>query len=460
MTELLLNNFAAWSAQIAVLIAIGAIAALTLAPGRARLVFWQVLLAIALLLPAMEPWTSRPVQLGDSISLSMSAATVVAAPQSAACVWQREYWLWIAAAGMVFRALWIAVGLARLRWHRLSARPLADPPVPFENLGIRWYVSDTVSGPVTFGWLRPSIVLPSRVCELPADLREAIACHELIHVRRRDWLFVLAEESIRGLFWFHPAVWFALSRIQLAREQAVDSEVVRLLNRDRYLDALMAVASHKLYPIDVAPAPLFLKKRQLAERVSAILKETRMSKSRVIASLATVCSAALIAARVAIFFFPLVRAPRNLWRNFRRMNRASRSIPEESCCTATEYFSERDQRHGDAGGDAQHQWRGNRCACIERSTGSARDGATQRAGLALRCEHGRSAHGSDFDPLRSVVVGPSRHSGPRPARHDREAIATADHRRAHQYYGDRRDAGPGAASPAGHPGARQRLVQR
>src|SRR6202035_404446 len=41
------------------------------------------------------------------------------------------------------------------------------------------------------------------------------------------------------------------------------------------------------------------------ERVSPILKETQMSKSRVIASLATVCSAALIAARVAMFFFPL-----------------------------------------------------------------------------------------------------------------------------------------------------------
>ncbi len=195
MTELLLNNFAAWSAQIAVLIAIGAIAALTLAPGRARLVFWQILLAIALLLPAIEPWTSRPVQFGDSISISMSAATIVAAPRPASFVWHREDWLWIAAAGIAFRALWIAVGLIRLRRHRLSARPLADPPVPFESLGIRWYVSDTVSGPVTFGWLRPSIVLPSRVLELPADLREAIACHELIHVRRRDWLFVIAEEA-------------------------------------------------------------------------------------------------------------------------------------------------------------------------------------------------------------------------------------------------------------------------
>ena len=116
---------------------------------------------------------------------------------------------------------------------------------------------------------------------------------------------MLAEESIRGLFWFHPAVWFALSRIQLARERLSIQKWLRLLSRDRYLDALLAVASHQLYPADVAPAPLFLKKRQLAERVSAILKETRMSKSRVIASLATVCSAALIAARVAIVFVSL-----------------------------------------------------------------------------------------------------------------------------------------------------------
>jgi TonB family protein len=308
MTALFFNNFLAWTAQIAILIAIGAIAAITLAPGRARLLFWQVLLAVALLLPAIEPWSTPPADTGGSISFPTSTWAVVVAPHTSRFTWRREDVLWLIAAGAALRALWIAVGLARLRRHRLAARRLSEPPVPFENLGIRWYVSDTVSGPVTFGWLRPSIVLPSRVCALPADLREAIACHELVHVRRRDWLYVLGEEAIRGLFWFHPAVWFALSQIQLAREQAVDSEVVRLMtNRERYLDALVAVAAHKLYP-DVVPAPLFLKKRQLAVRVAAILKETRMSKARLVASFATVCSATLFAAGLAVWLFPLQSA--------------------------------------------------------------------------------------------------------------------------------------------------------
>jgi TonB family protein len=312
----LFNNLAAWTAQIGILVAIGAVAAWTLAPGRARLVFWQGLLAIALLLPVIQPWTRPLAGMGATVSVTTSMAAVATASQHSHFAWRnvfgalrdalsKENLLFIILAGAVLRALWIMVGLARLRRHRLAARLLPQPPVPFENIGIRWYVSDTISGPVTFGWSRPSILLPARVCELPADLREAIACHELVHVRRGDWLFVLAEEAIRGLFWFHPAVWFALSQIQLAREQTVDSEVVRLMsNRERYLDALVAVAAQRLHP-DVVPAPLFLKKRQLAVRVAAVLKETRMSKPHLIASFTTVCSAALIAARLAVWFFPL-----------------------------------------------------------------------------------------------------------------------------------------------------------
>jgi TonB family protein len=302
----LLANLIAWSAQICVLVAVGGLAALTLKHPRARLIFWQGLLAIALLLPAVEPWSQvvlHPVAL-------LAVATPVAAPPGSPAAlplvtWNAGYLLAVFVAGALLRGLWIAAGFLRLRRHRLAARVLADPPIPFERSHVRWYISDSISGPVTFGWLRPSILLPERVNRLPADLREAIACHELVHVRRRDWLFVLAEEAIRGLLWFHPAIWFVLSRIQLAREQVVDLEVVRLTrDRDRYLDALLAVAAHKIEP-DVAPAPLFLKKRQLAVRVAAVIKETSMSKSRMVASLTTVCSAALIAARLAVWFFPL-----------------------------------------------------------------------------------------------------------------------------------------------------------
>jgi protein TonB len=303
---LLLDNVLAWSAQVGVLVAVGAIAAFMLSDHRVRLIFWQAILAIALLLPALEPWHQPMVENTESVSVASSAAPVIVNHPSAWRVtWRREYLLLLIAGGAALRFLWIGAGLVRLRRHRLDARMLTIPPVPFSNPRVRWFISNTVGGPVTFGFLSPTILLPARVAELPEDLREAIAHHELAHVRRRDWLFVLLEESIRSALWFHPAIWFVLSRIQLAREQVVDAEVVGLTrDRVRYLDALVAVAAQRLLP-DVAPAPLFLKKRQLAVRVAAVLKETRMSKPRMFLSFTTVCSAALIAARLAVWMFPM-----------------------------------------------------------------------------------------------------------------------------------------------------------
>lgn len=303
---LFLDNLFAWSAQAAVLVGVAALAAMTLTHPRGRLIFWQGILAIVLLLPAVEPWRQPMAEDTGSVSIVTSTAQVVVARRAGFHFsWKREYFLLLIAAGAALRFLWIGAGLVRLRRHRLDARMLTIPPVPFSNPRVRWFVSNTVGGPVTFGFLNPSILLPARVAELDADLREAIAHHELAHVRRRDWLFVLFEESIRSLLWFHPGVWFVLSRIQLAREQVVDAEVVGLTrDRERYLDALVAVAAQRLLP-DVAPAPLFLKKRQLAVRVAAVLKETRMSKPRIFLSYTSVCSAALVAVRLAVWMFPM-----------------------------------------------------------------------------------------------------------------------------------------------------------
>lgn len=294
-----------WSIQALALTAAGVLAALTLANAKARLIFWQGLLLALLLLPAIEPWQIRPVVVVDAAPMPDPVSQIGVAAQPATH-WQPEWWVLLIAAGAAFRLFWIGAGFLRLRNYRRKATPLTEPPFPFASGTARWYVSATVPGPVTYGWIRPSILLPARVMQLPAPFREAIACHELSHVRRRDWLFVLAEEIIRSVLWFHPAVWYILSRIQLAREQVVDSEVVGLTkDRDGYLEALVEVAAQKLRP-DLAPAPLFLRKRHLASRVAAVLKEVSMPAPRIAARLAAAFSVMILATRVAVLFIPFV----------------------------------------------------------------------------------------------------------------------------------------------------------
>jgi hypothetical protein len=130
-------------------------------------------------------------------------------------------------------------------------------------------------------------------------------CHELLHVRRRDWLVTIAEEFGAALYWFHPGVWWLLSQARLSREQLVDAEVVRLTeSREHYIAALLAVAGTKI-KLDLAPAPLFLRKRHLTQRMHSLLTEVSMSKFRLVSSYAAIAAILAVVAWAMFLSFPL-----------------------------------------------------------------------------------------------------------------------------------------------------------
>lgn len=140
---------------------------------------------------------------------------------------------------------------------------------------------------------------------MEAETQRAIVCHELIHVRRRDWTWCLAEEFVRTLLRFHPAIWWLIERIHLTREQLVDQAVIELTaSRERYVEALLHVARLKIEP-NLIPAPLFLRRGLLKKRVAEILKETTMNTRRLILCLAVSAGALFLVARAATSIFPL-----------------------------------------------------------------------------------------------------------------------------------------------------------
>jgi hypothetical protein len=167
-----------------------------------------------------------------------------------------------------------------------------------------------IDSAVTFGVRRPAILVPGRLLEAPEPHQRAIVAHELHHVARRDWVWVLAEEALRIALWWHPAIWFALGEAQLAREEIVDRRTIAATgNRTGYLEALIAAA-------DSAPAgalgfgPQFYRRRQLFTRVRRLLQEETMSNVRVFA----VAAALAIAVPATVFgvsaAFPLTAAER------------------------------------------------------------------------------------------------------------------------------------------------------
>jgi TonB family protein len=307
-----LMNLANYSAQLAAVVLAGSVAPVLLRIRRpdALLIYRQALLAACLLLPFLQPWR-RPTA-DSSVAVTVGAGSIApsTAPAPRHIPWDETAAI-LLGSGMLARLGWLAVGLARLHRYRRRAEVLIPLPPVFDALQRRLDVwpsvclSGEVSSPVTFGVSVPVILLPPAFLTMPRAAQEAIACHELTHVRRRDWAAAMLEEVVRAVFWFHPAVWWLLGQIQLTREQTVDAQVIHITaSREQYIDALLAVAGGHLQP-DLAPAPLFLRKAHLTQRVALMLKEVSMSPKRLLSSLAAICGALVITSRFATLYFPI-----------------------------------------------------------------------------------------------------------------------------------------------------------
>ena len=312
MTSWWLGNLLEYSLQVMLLITAGGLlaAVFRLREPRLRLAYLQTLLACCLLLPLVQPWR-------ESVATPASDFTL-AAPVEAVGNGQEDSWGSVAAfvlgGGAVIRLLWLGAGIIRLRRlkksaRRCDAREKRVPVLTAANASPRLLVTSQVDGPVTFGWFRPVVLLPESFAAAHPDTQSAVLTHELVHVERRDWLWTVAEEIIRSLLWFHPAVRWLISRIQLAREQVVDREVVnRTGEREAYLRALMEITKARAAPAFSA-APAFLRRWHLKARVQTLLEEVSMTKSRMVVSLAAMAVLLAAAGVLTVSYFPLRKAP-------------------------------------------------------------------------------------------------------------------------------------------------------
>lgn len=274
------DNLVTYSLQIGLLVGLTSFipAVLRLWRPKAKLLFWQLLLITCLALPALRPWRHEMITVSEQAPPPLLPMAPL--PPVKHTMPRSEMALLVLAAGAAIRLAWLGAGFWKLRRYRRHSHPLAGPCAWRVNADLR--ISEAIASPVTFGYFNPVVLLPAQFPELDHGKQDAILCHEVLHVWRHDWLFTVGEELVRAVFWFHPAIWWLLGEIQLSREQVVDQEVINLTSRrDEYLDALLAIAGASAQ-LDLAPAPLFLRKRHLKQRVVSILKEVRMSKTRLI----------------------------------------------------------------------------------------------------------------------------------------------------------------------------------
>src|SRR4051794_2936219 len=256
-----------------------------------------------------------------SVQSSPSASTVVVAPVAlkdapAASVAPRASLNPVAAATAVY-ALPAAIllfitflALARLialraradvlvDGHWLSALARAQRRMGFKH-GTALLTSNELSSPISWGLMRPVILLNTRAVEASGEA-EAIIAHELAHVARMDWAKLLLARVATALFWFNPFVWLLAREAHQLREETADDAVLAADIADTdYAQLLVGVARHECPGLLLGAHGVAPSKSSLARRVARVLdgKSTRGPVARSFA-LGVFVGAVLIAAPLA-----------------------------------------------------------------------------------------------------------------------------------------------------------------
>lgn len=187
--------------------------------------------------------------------------------------------IWIGGAGLGLAAL--LLGLARLSRLASGARRFSEgvwvrhAEEIRREYGLRpvtMLLSKHSTLLITWGVLRPRVLLPAGACRWREDRVRLVLCHELAHIRRGDWIVQLAAELLRAIYWFNPLVWIACGRLRRESEQACDDAVLnRGVDGSEYATHLVGIARELHHRRTWVPAPAIVRTSHLERRVRAML---------------------------------------------------------------------------------------------------------------------------------------------------------------------------------------------
>jgi len=206
---------------------------------------WIAALLCIVLLPAVS--LTIPPKPAQSIAISTAllpaasgrlASNSVASGQDPASPVPFDYSLIVIwAAGALLVSARIAIGLMRIA--RITRR--AAPGSSAGAIRLRW--SGEIPAPLTWGILRPVVLLPAASANCQPNWLRLIENHELAHVARKDWLSQMLAQAACALYWFHPLAWFAAAAMRREAERACDDMVLATgTDAVQYASCLLDVA--------------------------------------------------------------------------------------------------------------------------------------------------------------------------------------------------------------------------
>ena len=148
-----------------------------------------------------------------------------------------------------------------------------------ESISIKRKISlfshKNVNIPLTWGVIKPVVILPPESRNWTQDQRSSALFHELSHIKRGDFLIKILARCSVALYWFNPLSWFAFRMMKKEQEKACDELVLKTgVKPSTYAVNLLSIKKAGQFPWSQPSTALgAVGKSQLNERLIAILKQ-------------------------------------------------------------------------------------------------------------------------------------------------------------------------------------------
>lgn len=168
---------------------------------------------------------------------------------------------------------------------------------------VQLWFSNTIKAPVTFGFLKPIIVLPvALVNQLSIQQAETLILHELTHIKANDYLLNWALIIIENIFFFNPFIIAICKKIRLEREKYCDSNVIAFeYSPVLYAETLLQAQYVQQY-IPQYQLAAVTGKKQLLQRIQFFTNKKNFSNPKGSRFVFPLLSSILLLAFVAAFF--------------------------------------------------------------------------------------------------------------------------------------------------------------
>lgn len=141
--------------------------------------------------------------------------------------------------------------------------------------------SSDVATPLTYGWLRPTVIVPESIAAGDATVLRFCLAHEWSHVENGDLRHWRLAWACQFLLWFQPSFWLLRRELRVCQDLLADHRATRAGRDALEYSQLLLTFARQQAGRPIAGAIAFVDcSSQLSRRINMLLNSTPVLRSR------------------------------------------------------------------------------------------------------------------------------------------------------------------------------------